>query len=220
MLVRISEAAYLVHKDQRAIRWHMEQGHLHAQMGADGHARIDTGELATVRGWRIDPDRLGELQEQGERQRGALADRLRVVEARLVALERLIRKTTRSDGQETGASEVGSVIAYPDAPNGVATPTDAHRAIRAYRGDTNTTAGGDTLPDDLVSAASFAEAHHVPRQTWVGAMRARRLPVVVGEWKQGRAIVRYALSSAGRAAVYRLWGDRADFTHCAACPHV
>lgn len=76
-----------------------------------------------------------------------------------------------------------------------------------------------SLPDGLVSAASFADLHRIPQSTMKKAMQSGRLPARAGRWKSGRAWVAHALDADGRAAFYALWGGSPGFARCAECPH-
>lgn len=213
MLVSVSQAAYLVRRDQRAVRYAIAKGRLRAQVGEDGYTRLDTEDLGRVRGWTVDPDRLAEVAAEDGRTARSLSARLAALERRIAQLERIIRETARSDGQEGASDDRGATLTPVSASNGVATVSARYRAIPARR------AGLPPLPDGLVSVASFAEAHGIPPQTWRKALQVGRLPTVEGEWRVGRALTRHALDADGRATFYRLWGDRPTFRRCSDCPH-
>lgn len=208
-LVTANQAAFLVRLNERAIRYRIRSGALTAQTGEDGHARLDVEDLASVPGWRVDMDRLAEIQEQDARSAQSLSERLRVLERRVATLERILSKTSLSEGQQHSLEGVGAIPGYPDAPRAASAFSARYRAIEAK----------GTLPDDLVIAAHFVESHGIPRMTWMGAMRTGRLPTRENEWKVGRSLVRHALDAEGRATVYQLWADRPDFVRCAQCPH-
>lgn len=210
-LVTVAESAFLVRKNERAVRWHIGKGHLTPQTGDDGHMRLDTDELATVRGWRVDEARLGELLDEQGRTHIALADRVKLLERRLDRLERRVTQLSRSDGQEVAADDQGAMVTPVNAPR----PSGG----RVVSADDDVSRGTDTLPSQLVSVASFAARHGVPETTAVKALDTGRLPSVSGRWKQGRAWVAHALDADGRRAFYRLWGNRDDFRRCADCPH-
>jgi hypothetical protein len=76
-----------------------------------------------------------------------------------------------------------------------------------------------SLPGDLVTLESFCLAHGVAKQTAMKGRASGRLPVVQGDWKSGRALVRYALDARGRAVFWLLWHALPTFHECEHCPH-
>lgn len=212
MLVSVSQAAYLVRRDQRAVRYRIARGHLRAEAGEDGYTRLDTEALGRVRGWTVDLDRLAEVMAEDGRTARSLAARLAAVERRIAQLERVISGDASMSAQDERQTAWRPATAM----------------VTLARPDSSLSASGDVLaraghlpplPDSLVSVASFAEAHGIPPQTWRKAMDVGRLPTVEGEWRVVRSLTRHALDAEGRRVFFALWGHRADFRKCPDCPH-
>lgn len=79
---------------------------------------------------------------------------------------------------------------------------------------------GDTLPPGLVGWRQFADAHNIAQSTVQRAVESGRLPVVCGEWKRGRAIVKQALDAEGQRAFIALYAESYPGFKvcCSSCP--
>lgn len=249
--VTAAQAAWLVDRQERQVRWRIkERKDLPAIKDGKSWA-IDVDDLARIPGWRINRERLAELQAADAMTAASMAARLAELERSVRELRgRLARLEAQSGLSSTIASD-GAHTATPDdrqtalsGIGGIGTPTRPDSPLSAF-GDILPDIGvsraterpyapyqpyqtrravptmrlNSTLPDGLVSVASFAELHGIPAQTWRGAIASGRLRASVGSWKQGRALVKHALDADGRAAFFALWGDREDFQRCAECPH-
>lgn len=114
--VTAAQAAQLVGRHERIIRWHIKRGDLPAlKQGNAWH--IDTDELARIPGWHVDAMRLADVQAADARTATALA-------ARVEALERQVRDlTTRLRALENARSGAYAPIAHSE-PNLTSLPLD------------------------------------------------------------------------------------------------
>lgn len=230
--VSVAEAAQLVGRHERIIRGRIKRGDFpSAHKDARGAWRLDADDLERIVTWRIDRERLATLESGQRRTPGGLVARVELLERQLRDLAARVRllegsvsdaprpasydlpNATPPDVHQAGASDLPATLTPFQPSNGVATVSDAHRAISARR------AGLPPLPDGLVSAESFANAHGIPRETWQKARQVGRLRTVEGEWRVGRALTRHALDAEGRRVFFSLWGERPDFRRCSDCPH-
>lgn len=106
--VTAAQAAFLVDRHERIIRWHLQRGDFPSAVKEGNTWRIDTSELERIAGWRVDPRRLAELQAEEAQTAASMAARLEAMEARIRALEARLRAVesgnsavTRSEGQES-----------------------------------------------------------------------------------------------------------------------
>lgn len=219
MELTVSQAAYLVRRNERAVRWHIGKGHLTPTAGDDGHARLDLDAVASVRGWRVDPARLAELHAEERQTTQAMDERLRDLERRVLTLERIVTRLGGSGALggtqtpiDTPKPPDGAVSAPDSVSRGTAYPAPMRRFVPMKR-------PSSSMPVDLVGAATFATTHNVPESTMKKGILAGRLPAVTGSWKHDRTFIRYALDGDGRHVFFALWGDRHDFIRCADCPH-
>lgn len=126
--VTAAQAAWLVDRHERMVRWHIARGDLAAVK--EGRAwRIDVDTLAGIPGWRVNRERLAELETADERTAASLVARLAELErqmrdlrARLARLEAreassggLAAQATRSEGQQAASEHGGSMLTPPDA---------------------------------------------------------------------------------------------------------
>lgn len=90
-LVTVAQAAYLVRRNERSVRWHLGRD-LVATVGEDGHTQIDLDALGKVRAWRVDPQRLAELAAQAGRAPETIAARMAGLERELASLRADLRE--------------------------------------------------------------------------------------------------------------------------------
>lgn len=246
--VSAAQAAWLVGHGERMVRWHIQTRKDLPAVKAGRSWAIDVDALEAIPGWRVNRERLAELQAADAQTAASMA-------ARITELERSVRelrgRLARLEAQSGASASVASESPHASAP-------DDRQAASAYGGaigipklsDLPYSAFGDdlsnlgvsrptynadspypprravptmrlssALPDGLVSWRAFAKLHHMPETTVQKAIDGGRLPAMQGSWKAGRVIVRHALDADGRRAFYALWGDRPDFERCAECPH-
>ena len=120
--ITIAQAAYLVRRNERAVRWHVGKGHLTPHIGADGHMRLDVEALAGVRGWRVDPARLAELRAADGRTAEALDSRICALEARVRDLE--ARLAAQRD--QRAALPLSDVLGYPQPSDSALSALQGH----------------------------------------------------------------------------------------------
>jgi hypothetical protein len=159
--VTAAQAAALVGRHERIIRWHIGRGDLPAQK--QGNAwRIDTDDLARIPGWHVDAARLADVQAHDERTATALS-------ARIEALERQVRDlTTRLRALEmakTGATSAYAPVARSEGQEGglPASPSSdtsvtPYRAPFRYGGDTGASYG---VSSGAYSGASYSASRRL-----------------------------------------------------------
>lgn len=148
-----------------------------------------------------DLDRLARLEHDLAIVRRDVADLKSLLEA---SLPPTLQRTETSIGIEPGRSSgrSGSTVTFQreNAQNRV---SDAKSG----------------LPSGLVSWRSFADLHGMAQTTVHKAIGHGRLPIVRGQWRVGKALVKEALDAPGRALFYTLWHQNPHFQACPDCPH-
>lgn len=133
-LVTVAQAAWLVRRDQRAVRYHIAQQHLAPIVGDDGHMRLDLEAIAAVVGWRIDPARLAELRAEASASPTTLAAQVehltaliraeriqrRELEGRVLELTALVQTLTRDDTAEASPDGQQAAWEYQSVGEGAA----------------------------------------------------------------------------------------------------
>ena len=88
ILVSAAQAARLVDRHERIVRWHRERGDFpNARKGPRGAWLIDTDDLASIAGWTIDREELAKLELRQRRGHSGLVARVEALEARMRSLE-------------------------------------------------------------------------------------------------------------------------------------
>jgi hypothetical protein len=113
--VSAKEAAWLAHRNERVVRGWIKSGKLHATPtgprlpapGAEervGPSRwaIDTDDLATVAGVRLDAERLSELQASAPNAQASLRRRVDALEREVAQLRAQMARFTTATGAATG----------------------------------------------------------------------------------------------------------------------
>lgn len=101
--VTAAQAAALVDRHERIIRWHIRRGTLPAVKEGRAWA-IDVSDLEAVPGWRINRDRLGDLEARDARSAATLAARVATLERDVQALRARIRALEAGGGTGTATS--------------------------------------------------------------------------------------------------------------------
>lgn len=201
-LLTAAQAAWLTHHNERAVRWRVHRGDLPFSAGEDGHMRVALDDLERIPGWRVDSQRLDELQR---RDTGMVA----TLEARISALESRVRVL------ESRQTAVRPIAVPPHTPY-LSNNTDEPVSASPRR------APVDALPDGLMGTEVFALAHGLAPTTVSGALADGRLPFVEGSWKRGdRGIVRRALTREAHAVACHYWeivNPHPNFRRCSDCP--
>lgn len=218
-LVSAAQAAWLVRKNERAVRWRIAQGALPATHGDDGHMRVALDDLERIPGWRVDPARLDELTRRDPDVAATLEERIATLEARIRALEQANARVAPPQGRQVALPALDVSSHYPLAANGPDEPVSAPSVFPRLRAPVQTVALSSELPDGWVPWRAFATTHDIAAQTVKNAIDDGRLPVRRGRWKVGRVYVEGALDAQGQATFFRLWGGRTDFMRCSDCPH-
>lgn len=122
ILVSASEAAALVGRHERQVRWHItEKRDLPARRGDRGQWRINTDDLTRVPGWMVDRELLAKLEGRERRGYSGLVARTEAMEAHLRALETQLRAIERR--LETLGRLRSSSPPPPDGPDAPDDPT-------------------------------------------------------------------------------------------------
>jgi hypothetical protein len=124
MRVKLSEAAWLVHRHERIVRWHIlppptGRGDLPARK-VDSVWQIDTDDLERVPGWHVDPQRLQQLVQRDAQ----TAEQLSAKVARLEAELQTLRARVRTLEALQTATTTTTTIAPVDALAGRGSPVD------------------------------------------------------------------------------------------------
>jgi len=152
--VTAAQAAWLVDRHERMIRWHIERGDLAAVK--EGRAwRTDVDALAGIPGWRVNRERLAELQAADAQTAASIAARLAELERQIRDLRARVARLETPHAppapQEPDARQGGR---YGDAPTG-AKPSDLALS-----------ASGDVLPNFGLPTgyqAAYPTAYRGPR---------------------------------------------------------
>lgn len=224
ILVSATEAARLVDRSERIVRDHIYRGDLAAEKAVgQGRApvwRIDVEQLTLIPGWRVDRDRLAQL-EMGKR--SALAGPTGLL-ARMDHLERQVRalidlfETQRAEMRslDTARQEViGMIAAIETGETGeTAETSEEPPAPLGYRGPSTVTLRdrGPLAPREfatLADAARWLERHGVNVNTpksWPGWRHVERTPA---------AALMFALALQQEAQRQRNWRVAWRLRRCA-----
>lgn len=126
--VTAAQAAQLVGHHERLIRWHIARGTLAAVKDGRRAWAIDVSDLEAVPGWRVNRDRLADLEASDARSAATLAARVATLERDVQALRARLRMleaggtgtlapVARGEGQE-GLSSLAGVSSSAYRPSG------------------------------------------------------------------------------------------------------
>ncbi|HET9109934.1 MAG TPA: hypothetical protein VFN78_03820 [Ktedonobacterales bacterium] len=90
IFVTATDAAKLIHRSERMVRWHISEKRDLPAKKRDHAWLINTDDLARVPGWRVDREALARLELKQSRSYGGLVARVEAMEARARSLERHI----------------------------------------------------------------------------------------------------------------------------------
>lgn len=140
MQVTAAEAAYLVDRHERIVRWHLSRGDIPGAVKDGNTWRIEPSALEQVAGWKVDPRRLAELSERDAKTAASMAARIEALEARVRALEAQIRALqsnqsanspyNASRGDSDGLAGLDSLGHRPAAYTPSAEPVTRSYALR------------------------------------------------------------------------------------------
>lgn len=202
--VTAAQAAWLVDRHERMVRWHIERGDLAAVK--EGRSwRIDVDALEGIPGWRVNRERLAELQATDERTAASMAARIAELERSVRELRgRVARLEAQSGASGSGASEGAHTSAPDDRQAGLGHDS----AIgMPHRPDLPLSASGDVLPDFGVSRATERpETAHRGPQTVTLADRGPGAPLTFAhKTAAAKWLMRHGVNSANTPHAWPGW---------------
>lgn len=237
--VKLPEAAQLVGRHERIVRWHLGRGDFPGAVKQGRAWRIDIDDLERIPGWTVDRGRLAELEAQEGRTPGGILARLASIERELDAMKtrlRLVESQVRQGraadalpdalGWPTGGASASPYrLSYPQADAVESRHTAPHAGILTAsppRPVSSIGAGG-VLPPDYVTITAYSNLHGLSDSHPKDLMKAGRIPNAPGgPWRvpneRGALVSRasWALDAEGRRIFHEVFPDRAS-PNCEEC---
>ena len=190
--VTAGEAAWLVDRHERIVRWHIKKrGDLSGHKAGNSY-QIDVDDLANIPGWSVNRQRLAELQQRDARTAESMAARLEALEREVATLRRRIATLEAQNSHQTRSEPNLTEQADTDVP--LATYTPVSRPSVPYVAPVSFTMRhrpqGDAVFRTRADGARWLDVHGVAKNTvqgWKQDMDDRGLPL------EPSAYLRYAI---------------------------